>query len=64
MPIAAVSHDGCCCKPSHKVFPDEDNAAADEPNSRNNLGGDARRVEDDAAVLEYVGKTVFGDEHD
>ena len=50
-------------QPSHKVFPGEDHAAADEPNSRNNLGGDARRVDDDA-ILEYVGKTVFGDEHD
>jgi hypothetical protein len=25
--------DGRCCEPSHKVFPDEDNATADEPGS-------------------------------
>src|SRR5580693_8635885 len=56
--------DGRRCKPSNDVFPDKDDAAADEPYSSDNLGGDARRIEDHAAVLKYVGKTVFGDEHD
>jgi hypothetical protein len=56
--------DGCCCKSPNKVFPDEDDAAANEPYSGNDLRCDSGRIEDDAVILEYVGKTVFGDKHD
>src|ERR1700722_18108688 len=57
-------HRGRRCKPSNDVLPNEDDAAADEPDTRDDLGGNAGRIEDDAARLKYVGKTVFGDEHD
>jgi hypothetical protein len=53
-------NDGSVRKSPNKVFPDEDDAAANEPDSRNDLGSDARRVHDDAAVLKDVGKAVFG----
>jgi threonine dehydrogenase-like Zn-dependent dehydrogenase len=57
-------HARCRRETADRVAPDEDDAAADEADPRNDLRRDARRVERRVRVPEHVAEAVGADQHE
>jgi hypothetical protein len=50
---------GCGSEPANEILPNKDDAAADESDARNNLSGDARRIENNTAGGQDVSEAIF-----
>jgi hypothetical protein len=55
---------GCNSQATDDVLPDEDDAATDKADTRDDLRGNARGVQDDPVVFEDVREAVLRYEHD
>ena len=49
---------GCGSEAANKVLANEDDPAADEADARNNLSGDARRIENNTAIGQDVSEAI------
>jgi len=64
MPMAADSHRSGRGQAVHRPAPRDDDAGAEKPYARDDLGGNAGRVKDHAAGMQHVGESVLADQQD
>src|SRR5579871_56909 len=55
---------GCRREPADEILADEDDAAVDKADARDDLRRHSRGIENDPAIRKHVGEAIFGDQDD